>query len=143
MYEEFFNCKYHKINAEKKELYMLQAEIISNILVSFNAIPFSFINSARRRTLAGWHPLLKTFIRDEHAIESGWISFISISSNSDNAFSQFSSYKKSNIKFSFKSLFLSLIWQFHWIIDNNTCSAICMYHGGICYHIRTRSINDH
>lgn len=102
--EESSTCKYHKFNSEKKELYMLHADMISNILVSLKAIPFSFINSASSRTLAGWHPLLKAFIRDEHTIESGWISFISISSKIDNAFSHFSKYNKSKKTFSFKIL---------------------------------------
>ena len=73
--------------------YMLQADTISKKMESPKGISFSLIISAKIRTLDGWPPLLKALIKAEQAIVSGRILFASISSNSTQAFSQFSDRK--------------------------------------------------
>lgn len=44
---------------------MVQDDKISKEIAELKGTDFSFINSAKARTLSGWHPLLKDFIRDE------------------------------------------------------------------------------
>lgn len=91
------NTKQRKKGRREKAhmTYKLQAETISKKLELLKGIFFSLINSAKTSTLAGWPPLLKALIRDEHAIESGWTSSVSISKNSAEAFSQFSATQRS------------------------------------------------
>lgn len=70
----------------------------SKKIESVKGISFSLMCSARIRTLDDWPPLLKALIKTEHAIESGWTPFVSISWNSVKALSQFSNIdEKKNI----------------------------------------------
>lgn len=89
---------------------MLQADNISKKLVSLKGIPFSFIISARIRTLEAWFPLLNAFIKAEHATGSSSMLFVSISLNNAQAFSHVSGMKIKFQEFRIKQ-FLFLVYQ--------------------------------
>lgn len=135
---------------QKDGTYRLQANTISKKIESEKVISCSLINSATRRTLDGWPPLLKALISAEHAIESGSILFVSISRNSAHAFSQSSEIR--NLKQerilaaqfrSFKLLESPTDEIRCLIICPCTCSVVSMQHCSICNNVRRTARHFH